>query len=168
MSEKKDHFIDMYDIDHLMLNIESWAILDDKSWKTVENLVEFFNVSEVIEGSQKKEIDSLKKENREMKGIITRLRSDSEWMITAIDDAGEALNKACYESSKNTPMIADGVREQEKTINSLRDLIALTVKDLKMRGNYEGVVEISGIIWGQLIEVADRNENKRKSKKVKA
>jgi len=159
MSEKKDHFIDMYDIDHLLLNIESWSVLDDKSWKTVENLVEAFNVSEIIEGGQKKEIDNLKEENREMKDIITRLRSDGEWMSAVIDDAGEALNKAGYESSKNTPMIADGVREQKKTINGLRDLIALTVKDLKMRGSEAGVVEISGFIWNQLVETDKANED---------
>ena len=41
-------------------------------------------------------------------------------------------------------------------IESLRELISLTVKDLKMRGSEECVVNVSGFIWIRLNEVADK------------
>jgi len=41
-------------------------------------------------------------------------------------------------------------------MESLRELISLTVKDLRMRGSEEGVVEISGFIWTQLNDAVDK------------
>ena len=68
--------------------------------------------------------------------------------------------------SEIIPEFADAEEEVEflkgylesanEEIEALRDLIKLAVKDLRMRGSEEGVIEISGFIWTQLNDVADK------------
>ena len=48
----------------------------------------------------------------------------------------------------------------EKELERAEKVIDLTVKDLRMRGSEEGVIDISGFIWSQLTDIANYKGDK--------